>query len=229
MLLFQTKGQDNYVKYQTFDEYKMEGIGTKKIKRPYVLVKKENDVIFVKKIEKNKGTNECNCVEEIKYINKGDYWYAAIKSEPNRTSSKRSRRIIPMPCTPIFYEKFIFSDTVVEYKYIYSLKNSIKRLNQFIYINTKEYCIILSIEENEIKNQDEPYNEIEKLVANYKEIFPLHSSSNSSRYYSVFEKHIEKDILSIYEINGENKKFISSKKMNNLGEFDNNGTMAWWW
>jgi hypothetical protein len=47
VLSFQMKGQKDYVKYQTFDEYKMEGVGEGKIKRPYVLVKKEVDTIFV--------------------------------------------------------------------------------------------------------------------------------------------------------------------------------------
>ena len=47
MLSFQMKGQNGYVKYQTFDEYKLMGIGHSDIRDPYVLVKKEADTIFV--------------------------------------------------------------------------------------------------------------------------------------------------------------------------------------
>jgi len=223
---FQMKGQDGYVRYQTFDEYKMEGVGAEKIKRPYVLVKKENDTIFVKKIVKKKGKNRCNCtVKEIKYINKGDYWHTTIRPESKRTLIAR-----PRPCIPIFYEKFIFNDTIVEYQYSlkYGLKE-VRRVAQYIHIHTKKDCVILSLQDNDIKNYGNPYNEVKEFVINYKEIFPLYSSGYQPRYYTIFEKQIEGNIFSIYIIDGENKRFFSSKEMNSLGEYDNKGRLAWWW
>ena len=36
----QTANNKGYIKYQTFDEYKLEGLGHFNIKEPYVLVKK---------------------------------------------------------------------------------------------------------------------------------------------------------------------------------------------
>jgi hypothetical protein len=45
----------------------------------------------------------------------------------------------------------------------------------------------------------------------------------------MYEKHTEGNTLSIYEINGKNKKYVASKQMNSLGEFDNKGILAWWY
>ncbi|MBO4581829.1 MAG: hypothetical protein J5701_06055 [Bacteroidales bacterium] len=219
VLSIQVKGQNDYVKYQTFDEYKLEGIGEKKIKRPYVLVKRENDTIFVVKSNDRKNV--------IKYVNRGDYWHTILQIE-ERWSFWET-----------FCEKFIYNDTVVEYKYKYwhdygylidSSKRSNIRINKGIYVHTKSICINLSIQGDDIKNLDNPYNEIKQFVVNYKEIFPLYLSSPGyqPRWYSIYEKHIAGNRLSIYEMKGVNREFTASKKMNSLGEFDNKG-MLWWW
>lgn len=214
---FQMNGQKGYVKYQTFNEYKMEGVGVEKIKRPYVLVKKEFDTMSVIKSNDRKKI--------IKYVNRGDYWHTILQME-----SKWS--IIETFC-----EKFIYNDTVIEYKYQYwhqygylvdNSKRSNQRINRGIYVHTKNNCIELTIQDSDITNYDNPYNEIKEFVTNYKEIFPLYSPKYQPRCYSIIEKHIEDNILSIYEIEKENKRLVSSKKMNSLGEFDNDGMLRWW-
>ena len=223
MLSFHLKGQTDYVKYQTFDEYKMEGVGyDKKIKRPYVFVKKEVDTISVIK------SNDRDKV--IKYVNRGDYWHTIFQ-----IAEKLS--YIETIC-----EKFIYNDTVIEYKYKYShqygylcagIIDSSKRSNQRyhcdIFVHTKKDCLILSIQSNDIKNYDAPFSEIKEFVINHNEIFPLYSPDYQLRWYSIYKKQVKDNILSIYEVDSTNKEFVSSKKMNSLGEFDNNGTMAWWW
>ncbi len=218
MLFFQMKGQNGYVKYQTFDEYKMEGVGNKKIQCPYVLVKKEADTIFVIKSNDRE--------KKIKYINKGDYWYTKLQIEEE------------LPFLETICEKFIYNDTIIEYEYFYihkagyltdSLKRSNLRRNSGIYIHTKKDCLILSIARDDIKNYDNPFNEIKELVTNYKEIFPYYSPGFQPRWYTMYEKHTEGNTLSIYEINGKNKKYVASKQMNSLGEFDNKGILAWWY
>jgi hypothetical protein len=144
------------------------------------------------------------------------------------------------PLLETICEKFIYNDTVIEYEYQYlhkvgylvdSLKKSNRRINNGIYIHTKKDCIELVIQDNDITNYDAPFNEIKELVINYKEIFPLFSPEYQPRWYSMIEKHIEGikgNILSIYEIEGEKKRFVSSKEMNSLGEFDNKGMLRWW-
>ncbi|MDR1792047.1 MAG: hypothetical protein LBR36_01185 [Bacteroidales bacterium] len=223
----------------------MAGIETKKIKRPYVLVKEENDTIFVKK------SNDKRKV--IKYVNKGDYWYTKLQIKEGLHSLNE------------FCEKFICKDTVIEYlyllKFIYNscfdtiskykkllkidLNNldslikykellgiDFKRLNDAICIHTRQECIYLVIQDTDIQYHDNPFTEIKEFARNYQEIFPPyypHSSEYKPRFYVVYEKHIEKNIFSIYEIVGEDKKqFAVSKKMNSLGEFDNKGMLYWW-
>jgi len=46
----------------------------------------------------------------------------------------------------------------------------------------------------------------------------------------LYEKKIEGNTLFIHKIDIINNKeeLVSSKKMNSLGEFDNNGVLAWW-
>lgn len=218
MLSFQMKGQNGYVKYQTFDEYKLMGIGHSDIRDPYVLVKKEADTIFVIKSNDSEKT--------IKYVNKGDYWHTILQIEEE------------LPFFERICEKFIYNDTIIEYEYLYihktgyltdSLKRSNQRRNSGIYIHTKKDCLILSIAKDDIKNYDDPFNEIKELVINYKEIFPYYSPGSQTRWHTKYEKHIEWNTLSIYEINGENKEYVASKQMNNLGEFDNKGILAWWY
>ena len=46
-LSFYFQGYCQFVRYQTFDEYKMEGITNKRIRRPCVFIKWESDTIFV--------------------------------------------------------------------------------------------------------------------------------------------------------------------------------------
>jgi len=218
VLSFQIKGQNGYIQYQTFDEYKMEGVGKEKIKRPYVLVKKELDTIFVIKSNDTGKT--------IKYVNRGDYWYTKLQIEER------------LPYLETICEKFIYNDTIIEYNYRYchqynhlidSSKRSNQRISSSIFVHTKKGCIILSIQDNDITNYDDTFNKIKEFVINYKEIFPRNISTiYQPRFHYIFEKQIKENILSIYEINGEDKEFVASKKMNSLGEFDNKGTMMWW-
>jgi len=213
---FQMKGQKGYVRYQTFDEYKLKGAGHSNIREPYVLVKKERDTIFVIK-SNDKG-------KTIKYINKGKYWYSEsiIKVKEPPVGS-----LWLLDMSPTVYEKFIYNNIIVEYKYW--LNNELERYGSYIYIHTKKKCIELVIQNSDITNYDDPFNEIKELVINYKTVFSLYSPDyHQSRCYYIYEKQIEGNIFSVYEIVGENKRFISSKKMNSLGEFDNNGTLFWW-
>ena len=203
---------NEYVKYQTFDEYKLMGVVCSDIKEPYVLAKKELDTIFVIR------SNDSEKI--IKYISKGAYWYS--KSIIYVDTIPLAKQIL----WPTIYEKFIFDNTVIEYRYL--LNDNLEKIDQYIYVHTKKDCIILAIQDNDIKNDAVHYNEIKEFVMNYKKIFPLYSPGYQPRSRRIYEKHIEGNILSIYRIDKKNKKIVLSKEMNSLGEFDNKGTMMWW-
>jgi len=222
-------GMKGYVKYQTFDEYRLEGVGNPNIKCPYVFVKKEFDTIFVIKSNERKKV--------ITYINRGNYWYSKSIIEVKPPSFAFGRQY-KLDMTPTVYEKFIYNDTVIEYRYQYHhqykktengyLIDSLKRTNRGIFVHTKKDCIILSIQYNDIKNYDDPFKEIKEFVTNYKEIFPLYSPGYQPRCFSMYEKQIKGNVFSVYEVDGINRKFVKSKKMNSLGEFDNKGMLMWW-
>jgi len=203
------KESKEYVKYQTLDEYKLMGVECSDIKAPYVLAKKMLDTIFV--IKSN------NSEKVIQYINKGAYWHSKSIIYVDTIPLAKQK------LDPTVYEKFIFNDTVVEYKY--SLKENLEKSQQRIFVHTKKNCIVLIIQDDDIKNQDDPYNEIKEFVANYKTIFPLYTPGYQPRCYSIYKKRIKGNVLYIYRDN----RCVSSKEMNSLGEFDSNGTLAWWW
>lgn len=205
-LSFYFQGYCQFVRYQTFDEYKMEGITNKRIRRPCVFIKWESDTIFV--IKSNDKDNV------IKYINCGSYWHAVIQIKEPCSCMGMDKRIC---------EKFIYNDTVVEYEYI--LKPNNKRSAQTIAVNTKDKCLFLSLKSNEIDNKIAPFDEIMEIINKYK--------NNSYSYPpmcppEIFEKQIEKNIFSVYLIKEGERKLIKSRKINHLGEFNNRGSLVWW-
>ena len=96
---FEANCQPKFVKYQTFDEYKMQGIKEKRIKYPCVYIKENGDTIFVRK---SYDTNI------ITYIKKQDFWYAKLKIEEKTSFTDRYR----------VCERFIYNDTIIDYEYI---------------------------------------------------------------------------------------------------------------
>jgi len=214
----QMENNKEYTKYQTFDEYKLMGVGNTNIKEPYVLIKKELDTIFVIK------SNDREKV--VTYINKRDYWYSKTIIEVEAPPD--NGELYKLDMTPTVCEKFIYNDIIVEYNYL--LDDKLKRFGSDIYVHTKKDCIKLAIQDSDITNYDDPFNEIKAFVVNYKKIFPAYPypAIYEPRYYTMLEKHVEGNVLTIYEIEEEKKRFVASKKMNSLGEFDNQGTMAWW-
>jgi len=212
---------NGYNKYQTFDEYILDGVVTNNVKSPYVLVKKTNDTIFVIKSNNKNDT--------IKYTKKGNYWYTKLYIEEtqsfldklfNNSSSKLLK--IQEIC-----EKFIYNDTVIEF--LYREDEKLRMIDQTIYVNTKQHCLELVIQNDDLKDFKNLFDGIQTLVNNYKTIFPIYSPKYQSRWYNEYEKIIKNNTLNIYEIDSSNlKKFVTSKKLNSLGEFDNKGKLAWW-
>jgi hypothetical protein len=117
-----TKG---YVKYQTFDEYKLEGVGNFNIQHPYVLVKKEIDTIFV--IKSNDKRNI------IKYINKGEFWFYQETEKPQKGC-----------CHKALLKKFITNDTIFIFSYFQA---SLRITTSTIIIERKEDKIVIGNDE----------------------------------------------------------------------------------
>jgi len=211
------------MKYQTFDEYKLEGVSTIKIKKPYVFVKKTIDTIFVIKSNNSKDT--------IKYIKKGSYWYCKLEIKEKRTLLDKlfNNKMYKFLKITEFCEKFIYCDTVIEYTYRENVKSEI--IDNAIYVNTKQNCIELAVQKDDFKNQKNLYDGLKEFILYYKTIFPFYSTlpEYQPRWRNLFEKKIEGNTLFIYKINIKNEKeLFLSKKINSLGEFDNNGMLAWW-
>lgn len=209
LVFFEANSQQKFVKYQTFDEYKMQGIKEKRIKYPCVYIKENGDTIFVRKsYDKN----------IITYIKKPDFWYTKLKIEEKSTFTDRYR----------VCEKFIYNDTIIEYEYI--KKNDGKIFGITIFVHTKTDYLQLNLSDTDINNSSNVYKQIKKLVNNYKDFFPLYVSGKyQPRDYIFYSKHIDKNILTIYEVNEQGRTHVASKKMNTLGEFDNKGLIAWWY
>ena len=203
---FEANSQPKFVKYQTFDEYKMQGIKDKRIKYPCVYIKENGDTIFVRKsYDKN----------IITYIKKPDYWYT---KQIIRSFVKVSR----------ICERFIYNDTIIDYEYIKNNNGEI--FGCYIFVHTKTSCLVLTLSKTDINHTEDVFKQIKKLINNYKDFFPLYSTKeHQPRFYEFYLKHIDKNILTIYEVNEQGRTYVASKKMNHLGEFDNKGLIAWWY
>ena len=142
------KGQDGYVKYQTFDEQKLKGVGRFNIKEPYVLVKKELDTIFV--IKSNDRRNNV-----LKYINKGEFWYHQVPQE-----QPQGERIVK-PLIKIF----ITNDT------IFVLYHSPIAGSTFtsIIIETKKETTLIEGYPILFDNEENVFKQIQNIASTYKD------------------------------------------------------------
>lgn len=201
-----------YDKYQTFNEFDLKGVNSPKLQSPFIFLKRESDTIFV--IKSNKKD------EIIEYVNKGEYWYRSFKIEEKPTIEERFLgRQYKIDRTPISCEKFIFNDTIIEYTYF--IEESNKRSNSSIYVKTKDSILNLVIQDDDIKNINNPYNEIINFVRAYKKLFPYNDNQTyQPRFYYLFEKQIIGDTLYLYETKEIDKKLQYSIRLNSMGEFD---------
>lgn len=208
----QMRNFKGYDKYQTFNEFELKGVNSPKLQSPFIFLKRESDTIFVVKSNKKDET--------IKYINMGKYWYTSMRTEEKPTFEERSLGAkLKIERLPQICEKFIFNDTIVEY--VYLLQDETQRLSQEIYVKTKDSILNLVIQDDDIKNINNPYNEIINFVRAYKKLFPYNDNQTyQPRFYYLFEKQIIGDTLYLSETKEIDKKKQYSIKLNSMGEFD---------
>ncbi len=213
-LFYSMTNSDEYIKYQTFDEYTLSGIkfSSDTIKEPYILVKNKRDTIFVM------FSNQKHEVP-IKYIKKDNYWYNIIVEdnycEPGFKCETDFNRC---------FEKYIYNDTIVIYQYY---KNIIldENLNWggTITIETKNSRIWLSFNSSKYIDLENKFQSVKYLVDNYKTEFLCDSNAYQTHSYQYFNKIIKGDSLFLYKKDRKNNyKFgclYDVRKLNSLGEF----------
>jgi len=154
------KGQKGYVKYQTFDEHKLKGVGRFNIKEPYVLVKKELDTIFVIK-SNDRGNNV------LRYINKGKFWYY---QEPEKQQDECMINSIS--------KRFITNDTVFVFTH-FSMTGS---THATIVIATKKELTVIRGCKILFDNEENVFKKIQNIASIYKDSFPYSDEADDIPY-----------------------------------------------
>jgi len=194
------KGQKGYVKYQTFDEHKLKGVGRFNIKEPYVLVKKELDTIFVIK-SNDRGNNV------LRYINKGKFWYYQEPDEPQDGCMEKS-----------ISKKIITNDTVFVFSH-FPMTWSEHATIITIIIDTKKEITIIKGCEILFDNEENVFKKIQNIASIYED----------SLSYRNFFKEIQNEEDSDEEVyrpeNGWYQTFIKVYKGKKLYLYDSKDGM----
>lgn len=207
---------DSIEQYQTFNEYKLEGVPfTNDEKNLYVLIEKKKDTIKVQISN--------NISKPIFYINKGNYWYSLTSKRIESTEL-----VFAME----YDEKYIYNDTIVHYNYLIHKYGDVLELgSDHIYVETKDRILYLFYDREITKkiqeedNIDYRFKTLKMLVDNYKDIFICEKYPiiiYPIRYYYSYIKEIKNDTLFLY-YSGSPKNPICLEKarlLNSLGEFD---------
>ena len=171
-----------YTQYQTFDEYKLEGVG-KVYHSPYVYVKEIDDTIIVR-VSNNKN-------HSIRYVRKNGVWqsYQELDVEKRGMPISKSSREKPARS----YYRIFKGDSIIELSSMLDTENS----SQDVYIKNRKGCVLIALEEREhINDVKHPYNEIMNIVSDYKSgkletliptyrIFKYSLTQNDKYYYYV--------------------------------------------
>ncbi len=195
--------------YQTFNEYKLQGIGTTNIKSPYVYVRDEKNAIYVIKSNEN---------QIIKYLKKRDYWYIHWKMKNDVDSDCKCGLVQSWDVC----ERFIFNDTIMDYNYNLDKDNESKKISRLtlaVRVRTEKKEMLLT-PLFKIKNLDNPFPELKFFVENYKKIYTPDSYTNyrKSMFIEV-GKEIKNDTLYSYKKEGDLTR-IQYIKLNSMGEYD---------
>ena len=202
-----------YVKYQTFDEYRLEGVGNSNIRKPYVLVKKELDTISV--IKSNDRGNI------IKYINMGEFWFYQEPEENSQQGGILYKMALTKGIVKDTYKKFIANDTIFIFAYFPTLSQQITSHGNGIIIKTKEENTVICNYKIIFDNNDNLYKNIRNIVSNYKDILPYAEKGKifPNGYYKTSIKVFKDTFLHLYDSKDTNEP-TNVYKLNSLGEFD---------
>ncbi|MBB4038324.1 hypothetical protein GGR21_004258 [Dysgonomonas hofstadii] len=184
-----------YGRFQTFDEYNMIGIKDSILKNPYIFIKKESDTIFIKFSEKK--------YKDIRYINRGKYWYSITEKELENSSRGH------ISSTYEYAEKFIYNDTILLYYFKVddthrALENNIYRIKYGDYLTVKTKSTEVNIfYGNDLKissNENSRFKELKLLAETYKKNLTDERIIGvyQPQYYCFYNKIIKNDTLYVY-------------------------------
>lgn len=222
LFLFSFTVSDGYKKYQTFDEYQLKGVffDSKSIREPYVLVKEDEDSVWVR------ISNHLD-KEPVKYVDKGRYWYYLMKWE-DQAELYRARICLCDTDRVNVKEKFVFNDTIITCETSF-YKTAKEKNHCSLTIDTKTKRLTLYIPEN-LEDYPDKFERIKYYINSYEKLnfyyygFDDYSLPSRKIYY-VFNKEIVNDSICYYKPS-ENKEYklgclYSVYQFNGvLGEFD---------
>lgn len=173
----------DYVKYDTFDEWTMQGVGDCN-SAIFVYVKKINDTISVYKSTDIKF--------EYRYIKQGNYWYSRTifdESVITHNLDVKSYKMTDPPYARV-YDRFIFNDSIIEYVSKYSgepkfVKNRLRMsMHKLICLRKSPLdfsCLDIDIYHRKNKKDD---NRFSRCEVSYDKIFEYKSPSEMLKLFN---------------------------------------------
>lgn len=212
--------KEKYDRYQSFDEYKMEGIEVPNLKSPFILMEKDDKTIHIKFSEGK--------YNDIQYVNRGEYWHSISKNNLENCNQGY---------TPIteFYEKFIYNDTILIY--CFKIEDSHEAIEKNIFkIKSDDYLIVRTrctevniFYDESIRisfEESSRFEELKSLAKNYRNSFTDQKIIGvyQPKQYKYYNKIESNDTLYIYEKNSKDNYVYGCisdvRLLNSLGEFD---------
>jgi len=208
---------NDYVLYQTFDEYSMKGVKIKsgKLQEPYVAIKKSDSTIIVRICYRGKEQDKY-----IYYKNKGGYWYSIIKDQVD------PKLYFTTLCdtVPFYIEKYFYNDTIMEHSYY--LENGFKKSLEQLVFKTRNNIVEFNLSANFRIRQNKKFADLKQEIIDYKEKYPYDDRelAHRDKNYIFYNKVLRGDSIFLYENDGKmNYKLGCLKDIricNSLGEFD---------
>lgn len=201
-----------YTKYQTFDEYTLQGVTVKgKLKTPFVAIKFTHDTIFMLVYENQKQT------QKLEYLNNISYWYSIKKEQIDPKLAENCK----CDTTPRYIEKFIYNDTILEYSYYLERTNS--KFSESLTVFTRNNNIHISPVRFNIQEKSK-FAQLKEIVNNYKIKYPYSKPGYVQKsYYEIEYRFYKGDTVFVYENDGNPKYKIGYLRavyvLNSLGEF----------
>lgn len=210
---------DDFVKYQTFDEYKMCGIG-EAVDTPFVYVKRVDNSILVR------TTNMIDTI--IQYDNHGSFWYSCRRY--GYGDSYMCQCNDWQLGTPRVYHRFFYNDTILEY---YEVGDED---NRNLFVKTVKDLLIFSVkhapDEHDINEMFQYLKSLAQTASfdcsltEDDEVFFCGIDIQGAHYYMPFirlNKEVRDGVLSYHNVI-DNGIWLSDSiwldyRLNNLGEY----------
>jgi hypothetical protein len=215
---------EGYKKYQTFDEYSLQGVTKEEhIQEPFVYIKEKRDSIYVLlsnqgKIDPVVGVNRG--YKPLLYINKGDYWY--------NISMEKQEYIPDCRCDTSatnYFVKFIYGDTILTYHYFIAQNKIYEGDGSSLDVDTKDASIHILLADDKrgyLNGLENGFERLRKIAHNYEKIYPrknIISDEYQPTYYEYYSKILSNDTLFLYKDNGISRYLYQIWKLSSLGVF----------